>query len=529
MGGLLRPTTKAQVTGHAFLLKRVTHGLVFGDIRMIHEPLGARRRGLIFGLGVCTIGALGAVALAFLAPQPNPQDAPIVRTESGGLYAQIDGVYHPVVNLTSAHLIVGDAAGAVSIADEILAHRPKGVPLGIPDAPNTVPAGTPEGGDSPARAAGVEIGVCHHGHRTIITALPAQGTTARGVGSTVDQHLQSAVRALTPTDKHSTSALPEDGRSRAADSTASTTPSATAAPGTAVSSTPTPAGADVGAEAIAPFVELAPGHAILARGFGAQWLVTATGRARLPEDTTPEGIAIRRGLGITPVTPLWVPPEEVLAALRENPPLQVPRVRTLLTLPRDDAGAPGTAGTTAAGDEAPGADTIATFGILDEPEGRVVRLSATQFEILRMLPTPVRPAAPGELSHVIDSAALPIHLPEKAPGFIDPAAGALCVHGAQATVGTRALPLPQGVALGDGDTVSRYSGPGHSVLVDTGGGWWVISDTGRAHAVPTEADARALGWDPDNDTVSIPGDYQIVRLLPEGPALSREAASRPRY
>ena len=42
------PTTKAQVSGHKFLLRRLEHGLVFGDIRMIHDPLKRRRRGRRF-------------------------------------------------------------------------------------------------------------------------------------------------------------------------------------------------------------------------------------------------------------------------------------------------------------------------------------------------------------------------------------------------------------------------------------------------------------------------------------------------
>ena len=40
------PTTKAQVSGHKFLRRRVEHGLVLGDIRMIHDPLARRRKAL---------------------------------------------------------------------------------------------------------------------------------------------------------------------------------------------------------------------------------------------------------------------------------------------------------------------------------------------------------------------------------------------------------------------------------------------------------------------------------------------------
>ena len=40
----LLPTTRAQVSGHRFMRRRVEHGLIFGDIRMIHDPLASRQR-----------------------------------------------------------------------------------------------------------------------------------------------------------------------------------------------------------------------------------------------------------------------------------------------------------------------------------------------------------------------------------------------------------------------------------------------------------------------------------------------------
>ncbi|WP_460490750.1 type VII secretion protein EccB, partial [Corynebacterium nasicanis] len=62
----LLPTTRAQVTGHRFLRRRVEHGLVFGDIRMIHDPLAARSRALLFGVVAVVLIGLGAGLLAWL-------------------------------------------------------------------------------------------------------------------------------------------------------------------------------------------------------------------------------------------------------------------------------------------------------------------------------------------------------------------------------------------------------------------------------------------------------------------------------
>ena len=49
----LLPTTKTQVSGHRFMRRRVEHGIVFGDVRMIHDPLSSRRRAMVFGMVVC--------------------------------------------------------------------------------------------------------------------------------------------------------------------------------------------------------------------------------------------------------------------------------------------------------------------------------------------------------------------------------------------------------------------------------------------------------------------------------------------
>lgn len=524
MGGLLRPTTKAQVTGHAFLNRRVTHGLVLGDIRMIHEPLGARGRGLIFGVCACVIGALGAGALALISPQPTAHGAPIIRSNAGNLYAAIDGTYHPVTNLSSAQLIVGQPATPQPMSDQGLAELRRGLPLGIPDAPNTSIHHDP-------KLPVPELGVCHHTHRTTVLAVapgtarpyknsPFTGPIATGLGE---------LTGLNPTE-------PRGYNHR---------------------------------DPVPPFLPLGERHGILARGFDAEWLISRTGRAKLPPGDTPQGVAVRHGLRIDPTTPVWTPPEEVLAVVREETPIEIPGIEELI--------------------EAEGLIQLARLN-----DGGVARLTATQVDILSALPIPRRVAQTGELSQLSSSPHVPIPLPSAPVEFINPEGFAVCVHNttmtatphqdvaspntdsstpdpshtktssntprkapdgqdtpgardkevvqgvneqasrgdfvaAQPQVGVRALPMPQGVEVRGGAQASRYIGPGRSILLDTGGGWWVLSDTGRVHAVHTPEDAAALGWDPEGGNPGIPADYAMVRLLPEGPALSREDAARPRY
>ena len=75
----IAPTTKAQVSGHKFLVRRMQHALVLGDIRMIHDPLASRRRALIFGLVAVLLIALGSGLLAWLRPD-QIGDATLVRS-----------------------------------------------------------------------------------------------------------------------------------------------------------------------------------------------------------------------------------------------------------------------------------------------------------------------------------------------------------------------------------------------------------------------------------------------------------------
>lgn len=133
------PTTKAQVSGHKFLRRRVEHGVVTGDIRMIHDPLATRRRALIFGTVATVLTGAGAGVLAWLSPEPDPGDAVIVRSEHGQLYTLLDGRYHPTMNLVSARLLAGSPEDPVAIGADNLAQRPHGIPVGIVDAPNNLP------------------------------------------------------------------------------------------------------------------------------------------------------------------------------------------------------------------------------------------------------------------------------------------------------------------------------------------------------------------------------------------------------
>lgn len=159
---VLQPTTNTQVSGYKFLLRRAEHGAVMGDIRMINDPLGARKKALAFGAAAALIVGVGAVGMAFFRPQIDPGEAAIVVAESGALYVRADDGLHPVPNLASARLVAGEAAEPAKISDAVLAKQRFAPELGIPVAPATMAAEAPE----------VSIVACHDPRRGEITVGP---------------------------------------------------------------------------------------------------------------------------------------------------------------------------------------------------------------------------------------------------------------------------------------------------------------------------------------------------------------------
>jgi len=271
----ITPTTKAQISGHKFLTRRLEHGLVLGDIRMIHDPLATRNRAHIFSLAATALICLGALAMAVFKPAIDPGDAAIIQAESGQLYVRIDNQLHPVANLASARLIVGEAADIRTGSDTILKNLPKAVPIGIVDAPGLI---------APPATATQKL-VPHACHTT---TKPAN-------------RLDMAPNQITVI-------MQETGAN--ATTTNQTTPI---------------------------FQQLATGHALVALVDQAEWLVTANGRSILPPADTPDGRNIRHRLGMTPTTPRWSPPPQIFSAIAEKPPATIPTgILEVLRIPGAD-------------------------------------------------------------------------------------------------------------------------------------------------------------------------------------------------
>jgi type VII secretion protein EccB len=137
-----RLTTKVQVSGWRFLLRRVEHAIVRRDTRMFDDPLQFYSRAVSLGIVIAVLICLGAALLAYFKPLgKRGGDNLLVDRSTNQLYVVMpgNGQLRPVYNLTSARLVLGSAGTPSAVKSEELDRMPKGQPIGIPGAPYATP------------------------------------------------------------------------------------------------------------------------------------------------------------------------------------------------------------------------------------------------------------------------------------------------------------------------------------------------------------------------------------------------------
>ncbi|WP_127783957.1 type VII secretion protein EccB [Rhodococcus sp. X156] len=134
------PTTKSQVQAYRFILRRMEHALVRKDAVMLHDPMRTQVRATVVGLVLAIIGLAGFALFALFRPAGGLGDQAIVTVkDSAATYVRLEGVLHPVLNLASARLVVGQAVAPSEVSAAALADLPRGPLLGIPGAPALLP------------------------------------------------------------------------------------------------------------------------------------------------------------------------------------------------------------------------------------------------------------------------------------------------------------------------------------------------------------------------------------------------------
>ena len=92
-------TTKAQVNGYRFLLRRLEHALIRRDVRMLHDPMRSQLRSLMVGLVLAILVLAGFGVYGLIKPQGSVGKSQIIISKkAGAMYVVLDGRLHPVLN-----------------------------------------------------------------------------------------------------------------------------------------------------------------------------------------------------------------------------------------------------------------------------------------------------------------------------------------------------------------------------------------------------------------------------------------------
>lgn len=134
-----------QVQAYSFVVGRLTSSMLSADPDAVETHLGRTKRGTVIGLVIGVLLCLGFALSGLLFPGTSTAwrkaDAIIVEKETGARYLYGGGELRPVLNYTSAKLAAGEKSLVQEVSRDSLAGVPRGTPIGIPEAPDSLPPG----------------------------------------------------------------------------------------------------------------------------------------------------------------------------------------------------------------------------------------------------------------------------------------------------------------------------------------------------------------------------------------------------
>lgn len=139
-------TQRDQIQAYQFLRRRLVSALVSADA---NHPVAPSRRlviGTLCGFGVALLITAVFGVIGLLNPSGGKDwlagGKVIVEEGAGGRYILgQDGALHPVLNYASARLLAGgNGEATVTVPPDKLAKAPRGSQIGIPGAPDSLPA-----------------------------------------------------------------------------------------------------------------------------------------------------------------------------------------------------------------------------------------------------------------------------------------------------------------------------------------------------------------------------------------------------
>lgn len=137
-------TQRDHVHAHQFQMARMSSALLLGDPSMAENPMRRTVFGLSAGIivGVLVVVCFGVYG--WIVPGGNVSwrkgSSIIVEKETGTRYIYANGKLFPTLNLASAMILSG-GSNVRLVSRKSLAGVPRGAPIGIPNAPQVLPAG----------------------------------------------------------------------------------------------------------------------------------------------------------------------------------------------------------------------------------------------------------------------------------------------------------------------------------------------------------------------------------------------------
>ena len=133
-------TTKEQAEAHGYEGRRQATSLMTGEDEARRDPRRRINRVTAAGvlIGVLVMAGFGIAGFLGAGRGPGlPDSGGVLVTGSGDRYVVVEGRLHPALNLASALLVGGGSTTQVRPA--ALDALPRGLPVGIPDAPDALP------------------------------------------------------------------------------------------------------------------------------------------------------------------------------------------------------------------------------------------------------------------------------------------------------------------------------------------------------------------------------------------------------
>lgn len=128
--------TRHQVSGWRFVMRRIASGIALHDTRMLVDPLRTQSRAVAMGAVLLVTGLAGCFVFSLIRPNGTAgTNAVLADRSTAALYVRVGDDLHPVLNLTSARLIVGKPVNPTTVKSAELDRFPRGNLLGIPGAP----------------------------------------------------------------------------------------------------------------------------------------------------------------------------------------------------------------------------------------------------------------------------------------------------------------------------------------------------------------------------------------------------------